>query len=151
MRVEKLYRVEQTQIAQSRVRGTFIEEREQVSEWDTPLAHFQPFDHAQGGLDIDAGQRGERGIVFLPSRRYLPLAMDYTVINLEEKIGKTVGRRTVVRDSFRFGMALQRTATQLSRALGYPRYPKGVFRFHSHEEADAWLTKHQIQPALRKS
>lgn len=77
--------------------------------------------------------------------------MDYTVINLEEKIGKTVGRRTVVRDAFRYGMALQKSASEFARALGYPRYPKGVFRFHSHEEADAWMTKHQIRSAMRRS
>ena len=73
--------------------------------------------------------------------------MDYTVINLEEKIGKTVGRRTVVRDAFRFGMALQKSGSQFTRALGYPRYPKGVFRFCAHEEADAWMMKHQIRTA----
>lgn len=69
------------------------------------------------------------------------------VINLEENIGKTVGRRTVVRDAFRYGMALQHSASQLARALGHPRYPRGVFKFHSHEEADAWLMKYQIQSA----
>jgi hypothetical protein len=77
--------------------------------------------------------------------------MDYTVINLEEKVGKTVGRRTVVRDAFRYGMALQRMSSQLGRSLGGPRYPKGVFRFRSHEEADAWLMKYQIQSATKTS
>ena len=73
------------------------------------------------------------------------------VINLEEKIGKTVGRRTVVRDAFRYGMGLQRTAAQLARSLGHPRYPRGAFKFHSHEEADAWLMKYRIQSATTPS
>ena len=77
--------------------------------------------------------------------------MAHTVINLEEKIGKTVGRRAVVRDAFRYGMELQRTASQLSRWLGSPRYPRGAFRFHSHEEADAWLMKHQIRSATNRT
>ena len=84
-----------------------------------------------------------------PPERMIP-AMAHTVINLEENIGKTVGRRTVVRDAFHYGMELQRTASQLSRSLGGTRYPKGVFRFHSHEEADAWLMKHQIRSATNR-
>jgi len=73
--------------------------------------------------------------------------MDYTVINLEEKIGKTVGRRTVVRDAFHYGMGLQRSANEFARTFGYPRFPRGVFRFQSHEEADAWMMKHRIRTA----
>lgn len=77
--------------------------------------------------------------------------MGHTIMNLEENIGKTVGRRAVVRDAFRYGMELQRTAAQLSSRLGSPRYPKGAFRFHSHEEADAWLMKHQIRSATNRT
>ena len=60
------------------------------------------------------------------------------VLNMEETIGKTVGRR---RGSFRsrdYGLALQRTLGQLLR----PKVTKGVYRFRSHEEADQWLTDH---------
>jgi len=77
-------------------------------------------------------------------------ALDYTAINLEEKIGKTVGRRRQVRDAFRYGMGLQRLGAELSRSLGGPRYPKGVFKFHSHEEADAWMMKYQIRSATKR-
>jgi hypothetical protein len=63
-------------------------------------------------------------------------------INYEEKIGKTVGRRTAPTDAFAYGMALQETGVQLAKAFRLPRLPKGVFRFHSHEEADAWWMKH---------
>lgn len=63
------------------------------------------------------------------------------IVNLEENIGKTVGRRRPPRDAFAYGMALQKTGGQLARSFGSPKYPRGVFKFHSHEEADAWLMK----------
>jgi hypothetical protein len=77
--------------------------------------------------------------------------MDYTVINLEENIGKTVGRHAVVRDAFKYGMALQKSGSRLTRALGYPRFPKGVFRFRTFEEADAWMMKQMIRTAPKAS
>lgn len=77
--------------------------------------------------------------------------MSDAVINLEEKIGKTVGRRTKLRDAFEYGMGLQRAGSELAQALGGPRYPKGVFRFKSHEEADAWLMKYRILSATKRS
>ena len=66
------------------------------------------------------------------------------VINLEERIGKTVGRR-VVKDSFNYGMELQKTGAQLARTFGHARMPTGAFKFQSHEEADAWLMKYRTR------
>ena len=66
------------------------------------------------------------------------------VINLEEKIGKTVGRR-VVKDGFKYGMGLQKAGAQLARTFGHARMPKGAFKFQSHEEADAWLMKYRTR------
>ena len=63
-------------------------------------------------------------------------------INFEENVGKTVGRRTAPRDTFAYGMALQKTGVELSKTFRLRGVPKGVFRFRSHEEADAWLMKH---------
>jgi hypothetical protein len=65
-----------------------------------------------------------------------------TVINLEEKIGKTVGRRTLPRDAFAYGMGLQKAGAQLAKTFRMRGVPKGAYKFHSHEEADAWLMKH---------
>jgi hypothetical protein len=62
-------------------------------------------------------------------------------INFEEKIGKTVGRRRMPGDPFAYGMALQKNGIELSKSLGLRGIPRGVFRFRSHEEADAWLMK----------
>ena len=64
------------------------------------------------------------------------------IINLEEAIGKTVGRRVAPRDSFRYGMGVQRAGVELGKALKVRFVPRGVFRFHSHEEADAWMMKY---------
>jgi hypothetical protein len=63
-------------------------------------------------------------------------------VNLEERIGKTVGRRRLPRDSFEYGMQLQKTGAELSRTFCVMRIPKGVYRFRSHEEADAWMMRH---------
>jgi hypothetical protein len=69
------------------------------------------------------------------------------IINLEEKIGKTVGRRKVPSDAFAYGMALQKTGVQLSKTFSLKGVPRGVYRFHSHEEADAWLMKQLTRKA----
>ena len=58
-----------------------------------------------------------------------------TPINLEETLGKTVGKRKIV-DTFAFGMELQRAGNTMRRSNGLP---KGVYKFHSHEEADQWI------------
>jgi hypothetical protein len=71
-----------------------------------------------------------------------------TVINVEEKIGKTVGRR-VLEDSGAYGAGLQRLANQVNRTMHRGICPKGVFRFRSHEEADAWMTRMQVRSATR--
>lgn len=56
----------------------------------------------------------------------------------DERIGKTVGRRTGQGDPVKDSTILMRTFRRLSQA---PLCPKGVWRFHSFEEADAWALK----------
>ena len=63
------------------------------------------------------------------------------IVNIEENIGKTVGRRVAPRDSFRFAMGLQQTAIEVERSMKRSLCPKGVFRFPTHEEADEWMVK----------
>jgi hypothetical protein len=67
------------------------------------------------------------------------------IVNLEEQPGKTVGRRTTIPVDYD---RLVRNATALMPRLPFP---KGVFRFHTHEEADAWTNQHILQGALRKA
>ena len=67
---------------------------------------------------------------------------------MEENIGKTVGRRTELRDPFAYAMGLQRTASSLRRqTVGRGLCPKGVFKFKSHEEADAWMQMMLVRQA----
>lgn len=59
------------------------------------------------------------------------------VINLEETIGKTVGRRRAPAA----GAGLQKTLNQVFASQGHVLCPRGVYRFKSHEEADEWMWK----------
>lgn len=68
-----------------------------------------------------------------------------TVINLEEFIGKTVGRRRPPNDPMEMGFAMQATTNQLLQSFGHKLSPKGVFRFRTHEEANAWMEQ-MIRP-----
>lgn len=68
-----------------------------------------------------------------------------TVINIDETIGKTVGRRRPPVDALEAGLAMQRTSLALMSALGHKLAPRGVYRFHTHEEADEWMLKN-IRP-----
>ena len=62
-----------------------------------------------------------------------------TVINLDDPAGRTVGRRRPPADALAMGAALQTTVNQLLAACGHKIARKGVYRFHSHQEADEWL------------
>jgi hypothetical protein len=67
--------------------------------------------------------------------------MSYAVLNVDDPVGKTVGRRRL-RDAPRTAMGLQRLVNQVRRSQGFGGIcRKGVFRFHSFQEADEWLTK----------
>ncbi len=71
-------------------------------------------------------------------------------INMEETIGKTVGRRTEITDPFGHAMALQAIASELIKVTGRGLCPKGVFKFNTHEEADAWILKMMARPATKR-
>jgi hypothetical protein len=71
-----------------------------------------------------------------------------SIINVDEKIGKTVGRRGLA-ESGKYGAGLQRLANEVNRTMHRGICPKGVYRFRSHEEADAWMTKMQVRSAKR--
>jgi len=61
------------------------------------------------------------------------------VINLEESIGKQVGRRKPPVDPLRVASDMNQLATGLLAASGHKLPRRGVFRFHTHEEADQWM------------
>ena len=61
-------------------------------------------------------------------------------MNEEEFIGKTVGRRRPA-EALEASRMLQTTAGELMEACGHRFVPRGVYKFTSHEEADAWMQK----------
>jgi hypothetical protein len=71
-------------------------------------------------------------------------------INVEEKIDRFVGRRTQTPDSLKTGAQLQAAAVQLHKTLKHRWSPKGVYRFKTHEEADAWMIKMLARSSLPK-
>lgn len=64
------------------------------------------------------------------------------VINVEEFIGKTVGRRVPPRDPLRISDSNKANAIAWKKAFPYRGAPRGVYRFNTHEEANAWMMKH---------
>jgi hypothetical protein len=82
---------------------------------------------------------------------YAGEAVKQPFINVEEKIERFVGRRVQTPDSLKTGMQLQATAAQLHGAFQHRWMPKGVYRFKTHEEADAWMTKMLARSGLPKT
>jgi hypothetical protein len=70
---------------------------------------------------------------------YADWVVKQSFINVEENIERFVGRGTETLDSLQAGMQLRETAGQLHKALKHRWRPKGVHRFKTHEEADAWI------------
>jgi hypothetical protein len=71
-------------------------------------------------------------------------------INVEEKIDKIVGRRTQTPNAFETGMKLQSLALEFHKSFKNRWAPKGVYRFKTHEEADAWMTKMLARSQIQK-
>jgi hypothetical protein len=69
----------------------------------------------------------------------------HPVVNIDEPIGKTVGRRKI-NDSLVYGLGLQRSLARIREDVPFPRFPKGVFKFNSFEEADAWTMRYLTNP-----
>lgn len=65
----------------------------------------------------------------------------HPVGNIEEKIGKTVGHRRI-KGSLEYGFGLQESLARIREDAPMPRFPKGVFKLRSLEEADAWTMHH---------
>ena len=82
---------------------------------------------------------------------YADIVVKQPSINLEEKIDRFVGRRTKSPDSWQAGMRLQETSVQLHKAFKHRWMSKGVYRFKTHEEADAWMTKMLARSSLPKT
>lgn len=63
------------------------------------------------------------------------------IINLDDPVGKTVGRRLAPADSLKYGLGLQKSLAQISWRSPIRR---GVYRFQSFEEADTWMMNYLV-------
>jgi len=74
----------------------------------------------------------------------------YPVVNVEETIGKTVGSRRPGRGLTQ----LTSRKVEMERwreATGGVCIPRGVYRFMSHEEADAWMLRNLVAAAVKRA
>lgn len=60
------------------------------------------------------------------------------VINIQDPVRKTVGKR-MPQSKISTALGTKAQARAWHRAMPCLMPPKGVYRFKSHEEADAWL------------
>jgi len=67
-------------------------------------------------------------------------------INVEEKIDRFVGRRTGTPNSLSLAGSTKANARAWQKAFGGLRIPRGVYRFKTHQEADAWLWRMIARP-----
>ncbi|MBI4662881.1 MAG: hypothetical protein HY735_29065 [Verrucomicrobia bacterium] len=67
------------------------------------------------------------------------------VVNLEETPGKVVG------DSGRAVPNYDRLVETGQSVMPRLPFPKGVYRFRTHEEADAWTERHILKAALKQA
>lgn len=70
------------------------------------------------------------------------------VINVEEPVGRTVGRRTGVADALVVRPGEKADAEAWRRVFGGLRGRRGVYRFRSHDEADEWLWQAMTRPRI---
>ena len=67
-------------------------------------------------------------------------------INVEEEVGRIVGRRTQAPDALSVETSGKADAIAWRKSLGGVRVPRGVHRFRTHEEADDWLWRMIARP-----
>ena len=65
------------------------------------------------------------------------------VVNIDDPVGKVVGKRANLTQQtyIDYAMSLQNSL----RGFPQRKFPRGVFRFKTHEDADQWLMDHLIQ------
>ncbi len=67
-------------------------------------------------------------------------------INVEDPVGRIVGRRTRVADPLVVRPGEKADAEAWRRVFGGLRVKRGVYRFRSHDEADEWLLQAMTRP-----
>ncbi len=79
-------------------------------------------------------------------RTYSCTVVKQPSINVEEKIDRFVGRRTKTPDGLSLAGSTKANSIAWQKAFGGLRIPRGVYRFKTHEEADAWLWRMMARP-----
>ena len=72
--------------------------------------------------------------------------MKPSFVNVEEQIDRVVGRRTKTSDPLAIAAGGRADAIAWRDAFGGVRVARGVYRFRTHEEADAWLWRTIARP-----
>jgi len=80
------------------------------------------------------------------NRAYPESAVKHPFINVEEKIDRFVGRRTKTPDALSLAGSTKADSIAWRKAFGGVRIPRGIHRFKSLEEADAWLWRMIARP-----
>lgn len=88
------------------------------------------------------------GISLFPD--YTPF-VSKTIINIEETIGKSVGRRRPPVDPMLVAHSTAVRAKAWNEVFPALMPARGVYRFQSHEEADLWLTNQRIAAKRRRN
>jgi hypothetical protein len=71
------------------------------------------------------------------------------IVNVEERIDRVVGRRTAAPDPLDVSSSRRADAIAWQRVFGGVRVPRGVYRFHTHAEAEEWLWRMIARPTER--
>ena len=80
------------------------------------------------------------------AQAYFRTVVKQPCINVEEQVGRFVGRRTAVPDALSTATSNRANSIAWRKAFGGIRVPRGVHRFTTHEEADAWLWRMISRP-----
>jgi hypothetical protein len=89
---------------------------------------------------------GPDGRVAFPAALAYADVVSAPVINVEEHIDRVVGRRTKAPDPLSLTSSRKADAEAWRKAFGGLRVRRGVHRFRTHEEADAWLWRMMARP-----
>ena len=74
------------------------------------------------------------------------MCRETTAFQVEEKVGRLVGRCTHVPDGLSTKTSSKADSIAWRKCFGSVRVPRGVFRFKTHQEADQWLWRMITRP-----
>ena len=85
------------------------------------------------------------------ANNFILTLVEQGIVNVEEKIGRVVGKRKVGYSSLEARSKLQETGAELLRSFNHRWRVHGVFKFKTHEEADEWMLKLMARSAQKKT